>query len=155
MLKYRLIFGTLMTVLFTAVVVLDGWLDGSLTVCPIDDKPVQGTMLCILITLLIIPAQLEFSSLAATKNLRIFTPVSIAASILFASTWYWPQLIEFSPMIYLFFLSALTLLALLLCQYVRCGTSAVLANCGVNYFTIFTPSKPHLPFFFSGTPSGL
>jgi len=136
MLKHRLIFGTLMTVFFTTVVVFDGWLDGSLTTSTIDNKPVQGTILCILIALLVIPAQLELSKLAAAKNLKIFTPISIIASILFATCWYWPQFIKSSPRIFLFFLSAFLLLVLLLYQYIRYGTSSVLANCGANYFSI-------------------
>ena len=136
MLKYRLFFGTLMTVFFTAVVIFDGWMDGSLTASAADDKAVQGTILCILIAVLIIPAQLELSRLAAAKNANIFTPISIIASILFASAWYWPQLIEISPRIYLFFLSAFVLLASLLYQYFRYGTSGVIANCGANYFSI-------------------
>ena len=125
-----------MTIFFTAVVVFDGWLDGSLTASAADDRAVQGTILYVLIALLIIPAQLELSKLAAAKNLKIFTPVSIIASILFAGSWYWPQLIEIPPQVYLFFLSAFVLLALLLYQYMRYGTSAVFANCGANYFSI-------------------
>jgi phosphatidate cytidylyltransferase len=76
------------------------------------------------------------SKLAVVKNLKIFTPISIIASILFATCWYWPQLVQISPPIYLLFLSAFSLLALLLTQYIRYGTSAVLANCGANYFSI-------------------
>jgi len=125
-----------MTVFFTAIVIFDGWLDGSLTASPADDRAVQGTFLCILIAALIVPAQLELSALAAAKNLKIFTPVSSIASIFFATSWYWPQLVGISPAIYLFFLSAFSLLALLLTQYIRYGASAVLANCGVNYFSI-------------------
>ncbi len=136
MLRYRLFFGTLMTVLFTAVVIFDGWLDGSLTASAADDRPVQATVFCVLIGLLAIPSQLELSKLAAAKNLKTFVPVSIVASILFATCWYWQQLIEIPPEIYLIFLSAFVLLALLLCQYISYGTSAVLANCGANYFTI-------------------
>ena len=135
MLRYRLLFGTLMTVLFTAVVIFDGWLDGSLTAAA-DDKPVQATVFCILIGLLAIPSQLELSKLAAAKNLKIFVPVSIVASILFATYWYWQQLIEIPPEMYFVFLSAFVLLALLLCQYISYGASAVLANCGANYFSI-------------------
>jgi phosphatidate cytidylyltransferase len=124
-----------MTVLFTAVVIFDGWMDGSLTESA-GDKPVQGTLLCILIVLIIIPAQLELSKLAAAKNLKIFLPVSITASILFATCRYWQQLIEIPPEVYLSFLLAFVLLALLLYQYIGYGTSAVLANCGANYFSI-------------------
>ena len=136
MLKYRLFFGTLMTVFFTAIVIFDAWLDGSLTASAADDRTLQGTILCGLIALLVVPAQLEISKLAAAKNLRIFTPLAIVASILFATAWYWPQLIAIPPQIYLLLLSAFVLLALLLYQYIHYGTSAVIANCGANYFSI-------------------
>lgn len=136
MLKYRLVFGTLMTVFFAAIVIFDGWLDGTLTASAADDKPVQGTILCILIALLVIPAQLELSKLAAAKNLKIFSPISIIASILFATSWYWPQFLQIEPRIYLYSISAFVLMALLLYQYIGYGTSAVLANCGANYFSI-------------------
>ena len=136
MLKYRLLFGTLMTVFFTGVVIFDGWLDGSLTASAADDAPVQGTILFILVAAIIIPAQLEFSKLAAAKNLRIFTPVSIIASLLFAGTWYCLQLIAIPPQIYLFFLAVFSLVGLFLYQYSLCGTSGVIANCGANCFSI-------------------
>ena len=130
-----------MTVFFTAVVIFDGWLDGSLTASVADDRAVQGTVFCILIVLLAIPAQLELSKLAAAKNLKIFIPVSIIASILFATSRYWQQeywqrIIEIRPDTYLIFLSAFVLLALLLYQYISSGTSGVLANCGASYFSI-------------------
>lgn len=130
-----------MTVFFTAVVIFDGWLDGSLTASAADDRAVQGTVFCILIVLLAIPAQLELSKLAAAKNLKIFIPVSIIASILFATSRYWQQeywqrIIEIRPDTYLIFLSAFVLLALLLYQYISNGTSGVLANCGASYFSI-------------------
>jgi len=136
MLKYRLFFGTLMTVFFTAVVIFDGWLDGSLTASTADDKAVQGTILCILVAGLIILGQFEFSKLAAAKNLKIFAPVSIIASILFAGTWYWLQLIAVPAGIYLFLVSAFSVSGLLLYQYVLYGTSGIIANCGANYFSI-------------------
>ena len=135
MVKHRLFFGTLMTLLFTAIVVFDGWLDGSLTSLA-EDKPVQGTVFCILIILLIVPGQFELSKLAAAKNLKIFLPVSITASILFAISRYFQQLAEFQPGTYLSLLSAFVLLALLLYQYKFHGASGVLANCGANYFSI-------------------
>ena len=136
MLKYRLIFGTLMTVLFIAVVVLDGWMDGSLTASAADDKQLQGTLLGILIVLLAVPVQLEISKLAATNNLKIFTPFSTIASILLATSWYWQQLINVPLHIYLLFLLAFVLMGLLLYQYLLYGTSGVLANCGANYFSV-------------------
>ena len=125
-----------MTVFFAAIVIFDGWMDGTLTASVADDKPVQGIILCILIALLVIPAQLELSKLAAAKNLKIFSPISIIASILFATSWYWPQFLQIESRICLYFIPAFVLMALLLYQYIRYGTSAVLANCGASYFSI-------------------
>ena len=136
MLKHRLFFGILMSVLFIAVVIFDGWLDGSLTASQADDKPIQGTVFCLLIAMLAIPAQLELSKLAAAKNLKIFVPVSIISSILFATNGYLLQFIEIRPETYLIFLSAFVLFALLLYQYIFHSISGVLANCGASYFSI-------------------
>ncbi|MHC4264917.1 MAG: phosphatidate cytidylyltransferase [Planctomycetota bacterium] len=136
MLKHRLLFGTLMTILFASLMIFDGWLDGSLTDSALDDMGVQGTVLCILIVLLVIPAQIEFSGLANLKNIKIFKPVSITASILFATSWYWLQLLTFSLEFYLLYLSVFSLLALFLYQYLYYGTSGVITNCGANYLSI-------------------
>ena len=125
-----------MTLVFTAAVIFDGWLDGSLTTLAADDKPVQGTILCLLVILLIIPAQFELSRLAAAKNLKIFLPVTITASVLFAANRYLQQLAEFTLENYLSILSVFVLLALLLYQYKTYGISGVLANCGASYFSI-------------------
>ena len=124
-----------MTTFFIAVVIVDGWIDGSLTASAAD-KNVQGTAFCALVALLAIPAQIELSRLAAAKGLKIFLPVSIIASILFATASYWPQIAEFPLETYLILLSAFVLLTLVLYQYLSCGTSAVMANCGANYFSI-------------------
>ena len=135
MLKHRLLYGVLMTALFAGIVVFDGWMDGSLTAAA-PDKCIQATGFCLLIAIMVILAQLELSRLASTRNLKIFTPVSIIISILFAGTWYWLQLVEIRPMIYISLLSAFSLAALFLYQYLRYGTSGVIANCGANYFSI-------------------
>lgn len=136
MLKHRLLFGALMIAGFGSLVILDGLLDGSLTASS-PDKAVQGTLLCILIALLALPAQLELSKLAAAKNVRIFAPVGAVASILLATTWYWPQFTDISKEFYLPVVSALILPALLLYQGVRFGISGVLANCGATLFAIY------------------
>ncbi len=136
MLRYRLVFGTLMTAFFAAVVIFDGWIDGSLTASMADDEPVQGTIFCILIALLVIPAQRELSKLAATKNLKIFSPVTIISSILFATSWYWWQFPQIESRLYLYFVPVCVLMVLILYQYIGYGISAVLANCGASYFSI-------------------
>ena len=135
MLKHRLIFGVLMTLVFTAVIIVDGWLDGSLTVAAAD-KPVQATLLYLLIGVLAIPAQLEMSRLAAAKNLKIFALFSIIFSILLAGGWYWAQVFKLSSANYLSFLLVFILFALFLYQYAFFGTVGTIGNCGVNYFSI-------------------
>jgi len=129
MLKHRLFFGILMTLSFTGIVVLD--------------DPAQrrmglpsGTILALLIAFLIILAQLELANLASAKGMKIFIPVSTIASILLATTWYWPQFTEVSPHTYLFFVMAFTLSGLFLYQYAFYGATGVLANCGINCFSI-------------------
>lgn len=125
-----------MTVIFTGIVVLDGWLDGSVTPSQADDNPLQGTLLVILIALLIIPAQLELARLAAAKRHKVLTPVSIVISILLSSAWYWLQIVQVSPLHCLFLLLAFSVLGLLLYQYIAWGTEGVLANCGASCFSI-------------------
>ncbi len=136
MLKYRLIFGTLMVLFFAGVIVFDGWLDGSLTSSITDNKDVQGTIFYIIIALFVVPTQLEFSALAAGRNLKVFVPVSILSTMLVAGSWYWPQVIAVSPMIYLASLLAFTLFATFFYQHFRYGNIDVIGNCGVNCFSV-------------------
>ncbi|MHC4581255.1 MAG: phosphatidate cytidylyltransferase [Planctomycetota bacterium] len=136
MVRYRLFFGTLMTAFFVAVVILDGWIDGALTSSAADDSAIQGTIFCLLVALLAIPAQIELSRLAAANGLRIFLGVSIITSILLGTARYWQQLVAFELEAYLLFLLAFALLMVVLQQYISYGTKAVLANCGATYFSI-------------------
>ncbi|MFC1675726.1 phosphatidate cytidylyltransferase [Planctomycetota bacterium] len=136
MLKYRLIFGTLMVLFFTGVIIFDGCVDGSLTSSQAINKNVQGTIFYIIIALLVVPAQLEFSALAAGKNLKIFKPVSIIATMLLAGCWYWPQVVAISGGVYLAVLLAFTLFAMFFYQHLRYGNENVIGNCGVNCFSV-------------------
>jgi len=136
MLKHRLLFGTLMTVLFIGLMIFDGWLDGALTDSSLDDTNTQATILCVLVALLIIPAQLEFSGLVNSKNTKIFKPVSITASILLATSWYWVRIFSFSLEMYLLYLCVFAFLAFFFYQYVIYGLSGTIANCGANMLSI-------------------
>jgi len=139
MLKHRLFFGTLMTLFFTGLVVVDGWLDGSLTLSA-DTKGIQGTILCLLIAILAIPAQFEMARLIAKTGAKVFKPIVIIASILLATSWYWrqfhPEPLEFH-LYYVLFVSAFSLFALLLYQGLCFGATAAMANCAANFFAIF------------------
>lgn len=136
MVRHRLLFGTLMTLCFITLVVFDGWLDGSLTQSTEDDKPARGIIVPVLVALLAIPAQFELSKLAAAKNLRLFLPISVIASIVLATWRFWQQFIAFPAGMSLLLFSSFVLFALLLYQYTHYGASGILANCGVNCFSI-------------------
>lgn len=141
MLKYRLLFGTLMTLFFIGVTLLGGWLDGSFAgACAEPVLPIKGTVLCVFIALLAIPAQTEMSSLLGRTGITIFRPIVIPASILLATSWYWrqfyPAQIEFH-LYYLLFVSAILLLLLFLYQSLRFGNAGTAVNCAGNFFSCF------------------
>jgi phosphatidate cytidylyltransferase len=132
MLKYRLLFGTPITVLFTGLVIFDGWLDGSLTVSAVDDKQVRATVLMILVAVIIGLGGMEFSSLAAARGLIVLNPAALIGLILLATAWYWPQVLHVSLGMYLLFIAAFTLAGIFLQQHARFGVDGVLANCGIS-----------------------
>jgi phosphatidate cytidylyltransferase len=125
-----------MILVFSGVVIFDGWLDGSLTKSPEDDARIKGTLFIILICLMAIPANFELAQLASAKNLKVFLPVSIIASILLAGSKYFTQFNTANQEHYLLFLLALTFLITFLFQYLSNGLSNVIANCGATCFTI-------------------
>jgi phosphatidate cytidylyltransferase len=134
MLKYRLLLGTLMTVGFAGLMVLDGWFDGSLTGRA--QGHIQGTILCIFIVLLMIPAQIELFKLAQAAARGVFTVITIPASMLLATSWYWPQLFCVDKGMYVLFVSAFAVAAVFLYQGNRFGTEGVLANCGTSFLAV-------------------
>ena len=73
MLKYRLIFGTLMTIAFIGIVLLDPW---------------APLLLIVLVAALMIPGLMELSKLAAAKGAKILLPVSIPTTIILVTTPY-------------------------------------------------------------------
>ncbi len=136
MLKYRLIYGTLMILLFGSLLVMDGWLDGSLTATASDDKEVWGTIFAVLIVFLVVAANIELSQLAQSKGIAMGTALTMATSAALALTWYFGQVWYLVPEIYLFAVLAGGLLGLLLYQRIFHGLSNVMANCGMGCFAV-------------------
>lgn len=139
MLKYRLIFGTLMVLLLVSLLLMDGWLDGSLTTAA-DNKPIQATLFCVLIALLAIPAQLEIAALFKNVGAKVFTPVTIISSLLLATSWYWKQFLPGNNIFhlhYMAFVAAFSILALFVYQARTLKTSGTIINCGASLFAIF------------------
>ena len=133
MLKYRLIFGTLMTIAFVGIVLLNGYFDDYRTAAC--DKPFRGTLVVILVALLMIPGLFELSKLAAAKGSQnpsagFNSRLGIAGDqLLLASVFALPDG-------FICFLLSFALMACFLYQRIRYGLSGVLANCGAACFSI-------------------
>jgi len=140
MLKYRLIFGTLMVLCFIGLILLGARFDGSLSAAEDDDSPVQGSLFCLLIVLVAFLAVAELAGMARRKNARVFTLPAVVFSIVLATSWYWRQFTA-DPLVfqlfYVLFGVALCMAVIFFCQAFLSGTSGVIVNCAVNYFTIF------------------
>jgi len=127
-----------MTILFAGLVLLDGWMDGSLLKGQ-TTAAVQGTILCILVGLLTVPATLEITALAQKNQTHIFKIIAIPAAVLTAWTFYVPQFFaqahEFK-LLYVLFVLCGTVLAVFLIQAIRFGTRGVLKNCSATLFSV-------------------
>ncbi len=132
MLKHRIFSGVLMTVVFGGLVLLDGWLDGSITASPTDDKPIQGTLLAFLVAIVMALAVLEFANLTSSKGLRVLVAPTMVAVVALATAWYWPQWLALSLHTWLLLALVFAFLASVVAQYARFGTDGVLPNCGIS-----------------------
>ncbi|MGD0598118.1 MAG: phosphatidate cytidylyltransferase [Sedimentisphaerales bacterium] len=118
MLKYRLIFGTLMTIAFAGVVLFDPWAPG---------------LFVVLVAILMVPGLMEMSKLAAAKGAKILLPVSIPTAIILVTSPYWEG---FFPEVHYEVLLAFGVMACFLYQRIKYGIPGVLANCGAACFSI-------------------
>ncbi|MCD6392093.1 MAG: hypothetical protein J7M40_01160, partial [Planctomycetes bacterium] len=118
MLKYRLLFGTLMVLCLIGLILAGASLDGSISAAK-DNAPIQGSLFCLLVVLIAFLAVPEIARLASRKNARIFMPLAIASSAALATSWYWRQFandpIAFQ-LYYVLFAAAFCLLAIFLYQ---------------------------------------
>jgi phosphatidate cytidylyltransferase len=129
MLKYRLIFGTLMTIAFVAIVLFEGWFGGLFT----GGTPIS-LLLVGLVILLEVAGMFELSKLAMAKGIKILLPVSIPASILLSISWYCGFVGIFPMASYLSM--AFAVMACFLYYRIRYGLSGVFVNCGAACFAI-------------------
>jgi len=129
MLKYRLLFGVLMSGAFMGLAVLDGWLDGAVTVSRQDDAAVQGAILCLLIMLLQIPMHLELAGLVQAKGAQIPVVVTIIGSAILVSIPFWQHWLAWSCPWLPGFVLFLCFLALFAVHAVRFGVDGVIRSC--------------------------
>jgi len=133
-LKYRLLFGALMILVFVGLVLLDGWLDGSL-IQSTPNKPTQATIFALLVVLLTIPAQLELGNLIKQTGAHLFKSITIPTSILLATIPYWIGNNK-AWVLYALCVPAFSLLALFLAQALKFGTDGTIRNVSASVFSI-------------------
>jgi phosphatidate cytidylyltransferase len=123
MLKYRLIFGTLMTIAFIGIVLLDPW---------------APLLLVVLVAALMIPGLMELSKLVSAKGVKILLPVSVPTTILLATLPYWERFAREIPYgePYPSLLFALPIMLCFLYQRIRYGISGAIVNIGGACFSI-------------------
>ncbi len=138
MLKYRLLFGTLMIAAFPGLVLLDAYWDGSLSKT-VSDQPIQAPLLTILIALLAIPAQFELGHLIRQTGGHLFKSITIPASILLATFLFWGNLSN-QPnvfmMMYLLLVPAFSFLSLFFVQAWKFGPEGTIRNISASFFSI-------------------
>ena len=136
MLKHRLLFGSIMAAVFVGLILLDGHLDGSLTKAA-PNQPVQAMIFTILIALLAIPAQFELGNLIKQTGGHLFKSITIPASILLATAFYWERFIKLDTFIILLLLiPAFSFLALFIVQALKFGTEGTIRNVSGSFFSI-------------------
>ena len=142
MLKHRLIFGSIMSVVLVGLILLDGHLDGSLTKAA-PNKDVQATIFTILVALLAIPAQFEMGNLIRQTGGHLFKSVTIPASILIATAPFWIPLIWWgslegleTSLLVCILTPAFSFLALFVAQALKFGTEGTIRNVSASFFSI-------------------
>ncbi len=132
MLRQRLIFGFLMASFFAALVVLDGWWDGSINLDPTDDSPRQAVILTILVALIVIEAVREFGALARLRGIKLAVPVATAGAVALVTSWFWHASFGVSLGLYLSLTLVASFAALLIYQYCTAGFDQIMTQCGAG-----------------------
>lgn len=125
-----------MTVLFSGLILLDGWFDGSVTASAADDRRVQATLLMVLVAAIVSLGGLELARLAAAKGLVVLNPACAVGLVLLSTTWYWPRLLHVPQGVYLPVVMALALAGIVLVQHRRFGVNGMLTHCGISCFSL-------------------
>jgi phosphatidate cytidylyltransferase len=125
-----------MTFFVCSLVLIDARMDGSLSLSTADDVPIQGTLLCIFLCLVHIPAHLEFADMLKIRGVQIPVTGAVMGSILLSSVGYLSQFeaISFSTVLagaaFCFFLMIYT-------NYRKNGYHDILTNCAGGVLAMF------------------
>lgn len=126
---------------FIGLCVADGYLDGTLSSSITEPKlPVSGTILCVLATLLVIPAQIELAGLIENTGAKIFKTLTIPASMILVLGWYSRQFFVNQLEFHLYNVISCTaaiILVLFILQALKYANEGTIANCSANIFACF------------------
>jgi len=125
-----------MIIAFFSLMLVDGWLDGSLTLPESDDETFRGAIFFIFVLLLLIPAHLELSRLASFKGLNSLPLVSGVISVLLVTAVYMQQFYPRFSLLVLGLVPVFGLFAMVYYYYLRFGFSGLLSSCGTGCFSI-------------------
>ncbi|MCF7974415.1 MAG: phosphatidate cytidylyltransferase [Phycisphaerae bacterium] len=121
---------------FIGLAILDGWLDGALTVSQENDRAMQGAILCLLIMVLQIPMHLELAGLVQAKGLKIPVWVTIIGSSVLVTIPFFQHWLGWSCQWLPGFVLVLCFLAMFAVHAVRFGIDGVIHACGAGSLAI-------------------
>ena len=134
--KKRILFGSIITAGLFGLALLDGYLEGTVTRAVGNGRAIKGTIIFAIVAVAMLLGQIELYKLAGGKKLRIFRTVTFTGTVLLAGSWYFSQFLRMSPAAYLSMVICLSLLALMVQQYLCCGTDSAIINCSVSLMAI-------------------
>jgi len=132
MLKYRLVVGAVMSIIFAGLMLLDDHLQRTVTAVNLP----KATVLTVFTVILVILAQFEFGKLARSAGHDVFLAITTPACILLAIGQYLSQIIEINISLYYEGVLTAAILALFLVQARLHSTKATMANCGTSMLAI-------------------
>lgn len=133
MIQHRLLFGILMSASFLAVMFLDAWLDGSIG-SQFANQPIKAPLLTLLAAGLMVPAHSELRRMMEQTGKKVFSWITLPASIATASGFFWHQFHFDFPAALAVFVSFLLVMFWL--QARNFGTAGAIGNISGSLFVI-------------------
>lgn len=134
MLHHRLVYGFFMTLIFLALMGVDGWLDGSLG-ATFAHQPIRAPILTLVAAILMIPAHLELARILKQKGFYVYTVITLPVCIFTATFFFWRQfhLNDKTAIAWVIVL----ILTIFWIQFRRFGIPGTIGNTAASVFTIF------------------
>lgn len=139
MLKQRLIFGILMTASIIGLLLIDGFLDGSLSEKTNPILPFKGIVSLAIFLAAIIPAVFEIKKLFKNVSCNIFTVPVMFFTLITGSFFFWKQLLGLhgeTALLVMTTIIACCFWAVLIWQFKKFKIQNMIINCSANFFAM-------------------